>query len=117
MIDFETDYNNRVIKISDNWCDKNTISKIKGIMSRLSLTERDLVDYEILVGEEIYPTDEDKKLANEFGDKYSERDRYITTTVTEEDGSESIMSWEEALDLEIREGGVYIELYMLFIRR
>lgn len=117
MIDFETEYNNRVIKISDNWCDKNTIGKIHGIMSRLSLTERDIVDWEILVGDEIYPTDEDKKMANEYGDKYSERDRYVTMTVTEEDGSESIMTWEETLEMEIRDGGCYIELYILFIRR
>jgi hypothetical protein len=117
MIEITTDLGDRIIKIKEDWADKNTAAKINGVIKHLYLSERDLVDWEIRVGDEIYPTEEDKKIANEFGDKYSERDRHITTTVTEEDGSESIMTWEETLDLELREGGIYVELDMLFIRR
>ena len=116
MIDIETNSNNTIVKISDDWCDKNTIDKIRRIMTTLSLTDDDIMDWEILAGTEIYPTEEDKKLAHDAEDKYEYRDRWLTTTVTEQDGSKTSLSWYETLDMDIREKCCHpIKLYLLFV--
>lgn len=115
MIEFER-INDRIFTITDDWCDKNTKSKIKKIMSRLLLSDRDIMDWEILVDDTIYPTEEEKEISNKYGDWYVERNRSISTTCTEENGDISQMTWEETLDLELREGEGHIYLSILFVR-
>ena len=114
MINIETMNSDRIIKITDDWCDKNTIGKIKEIMRRLLLFEQDIIDWEIVADDKIYPN---KAESNDYGDRYLERDRYITMTVEEEDGSETIMKWDETLELELREHLTFVKLSILFIRK
>lgn len=114
MIEITRD--NAIVSITDDWCDKNTKTKIKNIMGRLNLTDKFIYDWEILVDDTIYPTEEEKEAANNLGDYYLQRNRYMSTTCTEENGDIIQMTWEETLDLELRENEGHISLTLLFIQ-
>ena len=117
MIDVKIE--GRILKITDDWCDINTPSKIRGIMSRLSLKDEDIVDWEIRAEREICPTEEDNQASHEYGDIWLNRDRMTTTTCLglRAADEETPMEWHEALDLELNHRCHPIELYILCVRR
>ena len=116
MIEIST-VDERIIMITEDWADTKTCAKISKIMSRLMLTERNLIDWEILVQDALFYDEEMKKECETYGDYYIQRNRHAVTTIIDNNGVNVPMTWKEVLDLELREReGPKIIVKLLFIR-
>ena len=97
MIEFER-INDRIFTITDDWCDKNTKSKIKKIMSRLLLSDRDIMDWEILVDDTIYPTEEEKETPQGLNSALNYYAKAMNSTLTCKSNEEGC--WTQTKDLQ-----------------
>lgn len=89
-----------ITKIADNNCDENTIKKIKKLLKKLGLKEKECFDWEV----QLY----DEQMEGII-------QRHITSPVSLEDGTERPMTWEEAIDGGINGDFDLIMLRMLFL--